>query len=81
MCKNSENYEKLRHLAATARMHPSYFHDEIGYNYRISNIGAALGLAQLEQIDELLKKRMISSISTKLNFNQIILFFMMSQKI
>ena len=76
LCKNSENYEKLRHLAATARMHPSYFHDEIGYNYRISNIGAALGLAQLEQIDELLKKKddIFNFYKTKLQSDNIVFY-------
>jgi perosamine synthetase len=34
-----------------------YFHPEIGYNYRLTNLQAALGLAQLERIDELLAKK------------------------
>ena len=34
-----------------------YWHTEVGYNYRITNLQAALGLAQLEQIDEFLKCR------------------------
>jgi perosamine synthetase len=34
-----------------------YFHDIIGYNYRMTNICAALGLAQLERIDEILKDK------------------------
>src|SRR5271166_6478706 len=34
-----------------------YWHTEIGYNYRITNLQAALGLAQLEQIDDFLKYR------------------------
>ena len=29
-----------------------YFHPEIGFNYRLTNIQAALGLAQLERLDE-----------------------------
>ena len=32
-------------------------HDRLGYNYRLSDINCALGIAQLERIDELLKKR------------------------
>ena len=57
-------------------MHPSYFHDEIGYNYRISNIGAALGLAQLEQIDELLKKKddIFNFYKTKLQSDNIVFY-------
>tara|TARA_R110000868_G_scaffold12619_3_gene59971 strand:+ start:4748 stop:5842 length:1095 start_codon:yes stop_codon:yes gene_type:complete len=34
-----------------------YWHDAIGYNYRMTNICAAIGLAQLEQIDTILKKK------------------------
>lgn len=41
-----------KHLTTTAKMpHPyEYVHDEIGYNYRLPNINAALGCAQLEQL-------------------------------
>jgi perosamine synthetase len=40
-------------------MSPSkrYFHEERGYNYRITNLQAALGVAQLERIDEFLDRR------------------------
>lgn len=34
-----------------------YWHTEIGYNYRITNIQAALGLAQLHRIDSIIKKK------------------------
>ncbi|MFH1439840.1 MAG: DegT/DnrJ/EryC1/StrS family aminotransferase [Candidatus Woesearchaeota archaeon] len=34
-----------------------YWHDIIGYNYRLTNIQAAVGLAQLEKIDEFIEKR------------------------
>ena len=34
-----------------------YFHEERGYNYRITNLQAALGVAQLERIDEFLDRR------------------------
>jgi perosamine synthetase len=41
--------------------HREYWHDVIGYNYRMTNICAALGLAQLERADEILaSKRRIS---------------------
>ena len=35
-----------------------YWHNEVGYNYRMTNLNAAIGLAQLEQVDDFLKKRM-----------------------
>ncbi|EAR19345.1 perosamine synthetase [Synechococcus sp. WH 7805] len=34
-----------------------YWHDSIGYNYRMTNICCAIGLAQLEKINEILKKK------------------------
>lgn len=34
-----------------------YWHDTIGYNYRMTNICAAIGLAQLEKADEIIKKK------------------------
>lgn len=44
-----------------------YWHDVIGYNYRMTNICAAIGLAQLERIDDiLLKKRRIAELYKEL---------------
>lgn len=34
-----------------------YWHDEIGFNYRMTNICAAIGLAQMERVDEVLKRK------------------------
>lgn len=44
---------RAKHLTTTAkRPHPfEYVHDEIGYNYRLPNINAALGCAQMLQLD------------------------------
>jgi perosamine synthetase len=38
--------------------HRQYWHDVIGYNYRMTNICAAIGLAQLEQADEFIEKKL-----------------------
>lgn len=44
--------KKIRHLSTQAKSDELYFyHDEIGYNYRMTNIQAALGIAQLEQLE------------------------------
>lgn len=44
-----------------------YFHPEIGFNYRLTNVQAALGLAQLEKIDTFIKrKRYIVSLYSEL---------------
>jgi dTDP-4-amino-4,6-dideoxygalactose transaminase len=44
---------KAKHLTTTAKIpHPyEYVHDEIGYNFRMPNLNAALACAQLEQLD------------------------------
>jgi perosamine synthetase len=42
---------RARHLTTTAKVDPVRFvHDEIGYNYRLTNAAAAIGLGQLEQL-------------------------------
>ena len=47
--------------------HRQYWHDAIGYNYRMTNICAAIGLAQLEQAEEFLdRKQEIASAYKKL---------------
>ena len=51
-------YQRARRLRDHA-MSPErrYFHEERGFNYRITNLQAALGVAQLERIDEFLNRR------------------------
>ena len=51
--------EKGKYLTTTAKQpHPyEYFHDELGYNYRMPNINAALACAQLEQLDTFLSEK------------------------
>ncbi|MBM9501942.1 LegC family aminotransferase [Leptospira sp. 201903071] len=48
--------KRAKHLTTTAKLpHPwQYIHDEVGYNYRLPNLNAALGCAQLEMLPELL---------------------------
>lgn len=50
---------KAKHLTTTAKVpHPyEYSHDEIGYNYRMPNLNAALACAQLEQLDTFIQKK------------------------
>jgi perosamine synthetase len=56
---NSANfYQRARHLRDHAMSKETrYWHTEVGYNYRMTNIQAALGLAQLEQIDDFITAR------------------------
>jgi perosamine synthetase len=48
--------KRARHLCTTARVSAgwNFIHDEIGYNYRLPSLNAALGIAQLEQLPGLL---------------------------
>ncbi len=52
---------RAKHLTTTAkRPHPyEFFHDEIGYNYRMPNLNAALGCAQMEQIDRFVARKRV----------------------
>ena len=48
--------KRAKHITTTAKVpHPYEFvHDEIGYNYRMPNLNAALGCAQMERLEEFL---------------------------
>jgi perosamine synthetase len=55
---NKALYEKMKYLRDHAMSQEKrYFHTEIGFNYRMTNLQAALGLAQLERIDQLISKK------------------------
>jgi perosamine synthetase len=62
--KNTKRLEHIRFLANQAReVSRNYYHPEIGFNYRMTNIEAALGLAQFEQLENFIeKKKLFNSI-------------------
>jgi perosamine synthetase len=43
--------ERVRHLTTTARTGADYEHDMVGFNYRMTNLQAAVGCAQMEQLE------------------------------
>ena len=50
--------KRAKHLTTQAKTSAmEYIHDEIGYNYRLVNVLAAIGVAQMERFEELLKKK------------------------
>jgi len=56
--------QRAKHLTTTAKQPHAYeyIHDEIGYNYRMPNLNAALGCAQLEQLEAFIEtKRALAS--------------------
>lgn len=55
---DEELLRKAKHLATQAKSDELYYtHDEIGYNYRMTNLQAALGLAQLEQLEQFINTK------------------------
>jgi perosamine synthetase len=64
---NEEYARKAKYLTTQAKDDPLEFvHNEIGYNYRLTNIQAAFGCAQLERLDEYLSaKRRIAAVYTE----------------
>lgn len=51
--------ERAKHLTTTAKKPHAfeYIHDEVGYNYRLPNLNAALGCAQLEQLNQFVNEK------------------------
>ncbi|MEZ8557578.1 LegC family aminotransferase [Vibrio cyclitrophicus] len=59
LCKTEELGARTKHVTTTAKApHPyEFFHDEPGFNYRMPNLNAALGCAQMEVIEQYLKQK------------------------
>ncbi len=50
--------DHLRFLSTQAKTDPHYYiHDEVGFNYRMTNLQAALGVAQMEELPEFLERK------------------------
>lgn len=47
-------YKKAKHLATTARVGDEYWHDQVGFNYRMANHAAALGVGQVDRLSTIL---------------------------
>ncbi|HHF2857178.1 TPA: LegC family aminotransferase [Vibrio diabolicus] len=61
LCKTQELGARTKHVTTTAKVpHPyEFFHDEPGFNYRMPNLNAALGCAQMEVIEQYLKQKRV----------------------
>jgi perosamine synthetase len=54
----SEVVDHLRYLSTQAKNDPHYYiHNEVGYNYRMTNLQAALGVAQMEKLPEFIRRK------------------------
>ena len=52
-----ELMRKIKHITTTARVTPEYDHDMVGYNYRMTNVQAAIGCAQMERMEKLVGRK------------------------
>ena len=59
LCKGIEDGKRTKHITTTSKVpHPyEFFHDEPGFNYRMPNLNAALGCAQLERLNDFVVKK------------------------
>jgi len=48
---------RIKHVSTTARISAAYEHDEVGYNYRMTNLQAAVGCAQLDRLPDFIKTK------------------------
>ncbi|OLQ86147.1 aminotransferase DegT [Vibrio panuliri] len=64
LCRDLKDGLRTKHVTTTAKVpHPfEFYHDEAGFNYRMPNLNAALGCAQMEVLDSYLaQKRMLAA--------------------
>lgn len=59
LCKTLESGQHTKHVTTTAKVpHPfEFYHDEAGFNYRMPNLNAALGCAQLEVLEKFISQK------------------------
>jgi len=58
LTNDKEIANRAKHITTTAKTDPlDYFHDEVGYNYRLVNVLAAIGVAQMEDFESILKRK------------------------
>jgi len=55
-CKQ-ELLDRVRHLTTTARVWPDYDFDMVGFNYRMTNLQAAVGVAQMEHLESFIRAK------------------------
>jgi aminotransferase in exopolysaccharide biosynthesis len=58
LTNDKEIANRAKHITTTAKTDPlDYFHDEVGYNYRLVNVLAAIGVAQMENFESILNRK------------------------
>ena len=71
LCKSFDEGLHTKHVTTTAKVpHPyEFFHDEPGFNYRLPNLNAALGCAQMEVLPKFLEQKRELALKYKSLFN------------
>jgi perosamine synthetase len=74
--------EKAKHITTQAKCAHEweYFHDDIGYNYRMPNLNAALGCAQMENLDYYISEKRLIAEKYKHFFSEIGINFFVEQE-
>ena len=59
LCNNRYLAKKARHLVTTSKLKHKweFIHDDVGYNYRLANLNAALGISQIKRVNKFIKKK------------------------
>lgn len=58
VAQNKEYTKRAKHLSTQAKTSEEFYtHDEVGYNYRMTNLQAALGLAQMEELETFITRK------------------------
>nr|WP_317200238.1 LegC family aminotransferase [uncultured Psychrobacter sp.] len=63
LCRSQEDGVRAKHITTTAKSPHAYefYHDEPGFNYRMPNLNAALGCAQMEQLEVILANKRVTA--------------------
>jgi len=74
--------KRAKHITTTAKVpHPyEYIHDEIGYNYRLTNLAAALGVAQMESLELFVSKQRVLASKYEAFFKDLAIDFIVEPK-
>ena len=56
--RNTRNTSHIKYISTQAKDDPYYYiHNEIGYNYRMTNVQASIGVAQMEELEDFIKRK------------------------
>lgn len=67
--RDPETVNHLRYLSTQAKDDPHYYiHNEVGFNYRMTNLQAALGVAQMEELEDFIQRKRRNYEQYKLEF-------------